>query len=109
VTQQPEQQVARGEALDRAVNEAIERGRWPGEDDARTAYRCECGRPGCNELAELTPRDYEDVRSHARWFIVVPGHERPDVEVIVRATPRYVVVEKRDDAGRLADATDPRE
>ena len=103
-----ERQVAHGEALDRDVNEAIERGHWPGEEDAPAAFRCECGRPDCNQLIELTVREYGVVRAHARRFIVVPGHERVQVETVVLATPGYLVVEKRDEAGRVAEVTDPR-
>ena len=103
-----ERQLARGEALDRGVNEAIGRGRWPGEEDARAAFRCECGRPDCNRLIELTAREYEVVRAHARRFIIVPGHERREVETVVLATPHLLVVEKRDEAGGVAEVTDPR-
>jgi hypothetical protein len=101
--------VAANEALAREVNEAIERGQWPGEQEMRTAFRCECARADCNRLVEVTPADYEQVRAHSRRFIVFPGHERPDVETVVLATPDYVVVDKRDEAGAVAAETDPRD
>lgn len=100
---------ANNEVLDREVNEAIERGQWPGEQDVRAAFRCECTRPDCNRLLELTPREYEQVRAHSRRFIVYPSHERPDLETVVHTTPDYVVVEKRDEAGAVSEVTDPRD
>jgi hypothetical protein len=100
--------IARNEALFREVNEAIERGQWPGEQDAPTAYRCECARLDCNGLISLTPRTYERIRAGSRRFVVIPGHEIKGVETIVETGDGYVVVEKRDDAGRLAEARDPR-
>jgi hypothetical protein len=100
--------VAKNETLFREVNEAIERGRWPGEQDSPAAFRCECASLDCNGLVSLTPREYERVRRRPRQFVVLPGHQIPDVETVVSASEGFVVVEKRDEAGRLAEASDPR-
>jgi len=103
------QLVAANEALARRVNEAIERGQWPGEEDQRSAYRCECARLDCNRMIELTPAEYEQVRDDPRRFVVFPGHERLEVETMIQATPAYVVVAKGGEAGAVAEATDPRD
>jgi hypothetical protein len=100
--------IARNEVLFREVNEAIERGRWPGEEDSPGAFRCECARLDCNSLVSLTPREYERVRATSRRFVVMPGHEIEDRETVVERGSDYIVVEKRDEAGRLAEASDPR-
>jgi hypothetical protein len=100
--------VAKNETLFREVNEAIERGQWPGEQDSPTAFRCECARLDCNGLVSLTPREYERVRTEPRRFVVLPGHEVEEAETVVATGDGYVVVEKRDEAGRLAEASDPR-
>jgi hypothetical protein len=100
--------VAKNETLFREVNEAIERGQYPGEQDSPTAFRCECASLDCNGLVSLTPREYERVRSSGRRFVVLPGHEVDQVETVVSQADGYVVVEKRDEAGRLAEACDPR-
>jgi riboflavin synthase len=68
-----QRRVAANEVRFRGVNEAIERGRWPGEEDKPVGFRCECARLGCNQVIELT------------------------------------VVEKRDQAGTVAEASDPRD
>jgi len=99
--------VAGTEAVNREVNEAIERGQWPGEPGAQ-AFRCECGRGGCTTMLELTPAEYERVRAHPRRFVLAPGHEDPSVEDVVERHAGYVLVEKRGQAGALAQATDPR-
>jgi len=44
------------------------------------------------------------VRSHARRFAVLEGHDEPAIETIVEIFPSYVVVEKRGEAGRIAEA-----
>jgi hypothetical protein len=38
----------------------------------------------------------------------IPGHEVKEVETVVETGTGYIVVEKRDEAGRLAEARDPR-
>jgi hypothetical protein len=103
-----DQIIAANEALSREVNEGIERGQWPGEEDRLSAYRCECAQADCNRMIELTPREYERVRAESRQFLVFPGHERPEVETVIEKTPGYLVIEKRGGAGAVADATDPR-
>lgn len=103
-----ELQRAANEVVLRQVNEAIERGQWPGDEAEPSAFRCECATLECNRLLELTPPEYDDVRGHSRRFVVAPGHDRPDVETVVERRSGYLVVEKRDEAGRLAQASDPR-
>jgi hypothetical protein len=100
--------IGNNESIFRQINEGIERGQWPGEENAPVGFRCECARLGCNELLELSVREYEEVRSDPRRFMVVPGHERPDAEVVVERHPGYLVVEKRDRAGAIAADNDPR-
>jgi hypothetical protein len=100
--------VAANESAFREVNEAIERGVWPGEEDSLVAFRCECASLDCDQLLELTPSEYEDVRAESRRFLLVRGHELPEVEAVVEVYERYVVVEKRAVAGEQAEASDPR-
>ena len=48
------------------------------------------------------------MRADPRRFVMIAGHELPDVETVVERAPDYVVVEKRDEAGETAAAADPR-
>jgi hypothetical protein len=103
-----QQRAGANEATIREVNEGIERGQWPGEEDTPVGFRCECAQLGCNQLIELSVREYEDIRAHPRRFVIVPGHDAPDVETVIEAGPRYVIVEKLDQAGEVAEQHDPR-
>jgi hypothetical protein len=73
------------------------------------AFRCECANLGCNLMLELTPADYERVRAHPRRFVVAPGHDLPEVEKVVDRVGDYLIIEKLDDAGRIAESRDPRD
>jgi hypothetical protein len=103
-----ERLIEANEARFRQVNEAISRGQWPGEGDEAVGFRCECGNLGCNGIVELTFPDYQRVRDHPRRFIVLPGHQREEVERVVETRSGYLVIEKTDDAGEPPEATDPR-
>jgi hypothetical protein len=103
-----QRRIARNEGIFRDVNDALKSGHWPGEESTAIAFRCECGRLGCSRLIELTPGVYERIRSHPRWFLVAADHEIPGAEAVVETHGSYLVVEKSGEAGRLAEATDPR-
>jgi hypothetical protein len=108
VDEESQRRVAANEAALREVNEAIERGQWPGEEKARVRFRCECAELGCDQLIEMHIHEYERVRRHPRRFAVVCGHELPAEQTIVDTGAGWVIVEKRDQAGAVAEATDPR-
>jgi hypothetical protein len=100
--------IAQNEAAFRDVNDRIANGQWPGAPTDPIAFLCECGYLGCNQIVELTTGAYERVRADARHFILLPGHEIPDIEVVVERGDGYVVVEKVGVARDVAEATDPR-
>jgi hypothetical protein len=102
------QRLASNELVFRDVNEAIESGRIPAEVHETVAFRCECGELGCNDLIELTVGEYERVRAHPRRFLVTIGHQQREIETIAETHPGYAVIEKRDEAGKVAEETDPR-
>jgi hypothetical protein len=104
-----QQRTARNEAIFREINEGIRRGRWPGEEDSMTSFRCECASLGCSDMLALSFREYEQIRKHPRRFLVAPGHERLDVEVVVETKTTYFVVQKIGEAGQVAEAADPRD
>lgn len=106
--QNVQERLAANEDTFRQVNEGIARGQWPGEDDRPVSFRCECARLGCNLLIELRLPEYEAIRGHSRRFLVVDGHELPEVEAVVERRDGYVVVEKGGEAGELAERRDPR-
>jgi hypothetical protein len=108
VRQDEKERIARNEATFRRVNEDIGRGRDTADDVTLIGFVCECGQPDCSRLIELTPAEYERLRSHPRRFAVVDGHEIVAVERVVERHERYSVVEKLPETAHVADETDPR-
>ena len=70
---------------------------------------CECGNSKCDERLSIPPAAYEGVRADPLLFVIVRGHEIPDVEDVVRETETYAVVRKHPgDPALVATTTDPR-
>jgi len=103
-----QRRIASNEAIFREVNEALKAGHWPGEEDSPIAFRCECAQLGCSRMIELRGREYERIAVNPRRFLLAPNHTIPDAEAVVETFEDYLVVEKRDEAGRVAEALDPR-
>jgi hypothetical protein len=98
---------ALNESVFREVNERLDRLGEEFGDDA-VEFLCECADADCSAALSIPVSSYEAVRSHARRFVIVPGHQRADVERLVEEHPDYLVVEKFGDAGEVAEDTDPR-
>jgi hypothetical protein len=70
---------------------------------------CECGIVDCTQLIPIAIGDYERTRADPTLFIVVPGHELPEVEEVVERHDAFTIVCKDKAEGRrVAIATDPR-
>jgi hypothetical protein len=99
--------LARNEALFRSVNERVEEVVQPGRDE-EIDFLCECGDSDCVEKVTLTRTEYENVRTDARQFAVLPGHDIPEIELVVRRMDRFLVVQKLPEEAQIAEQTDPR-
>jgi hypothetical protein len=108
VTTDRERRLALNEAAFRVANERMRN--WP-ERRAREGperFYCECARESCHEQVLLESSEYERVRANSHRFVIVPGHEIPDVERVVERTDRYAVIEKHEGVHGLTETTDPR-
>lgn len=69
---------------------------------------CECIDETCTQRVTMTVGDYEAVRSNPNTFLVLPGHDVPELEEVVREEPNYVVVSKVGAGVPVAEKLDPR-
>jgi hypothetical protein len=104
-----EERLAQNEVFFRTVNEGIEQQatRFGGDDDYE--FICECASRSCLDRVSLTLREYEHIRAEGTRFVVLPGHENVELELVVETAPSYNVVEKDGAAGIVADLSDPRD
>jgi hypothetical protein len=55
------------------------------------AVLCECGDPECTERVTVPGDVYDVVRADIQHFLVAPGHELPDEQIIAQETSYRVV------------------
>ena len=105
-----ERKIGENEALYRTVNERIEDlNQVFGTLTNTMTVVCECGDGACAQQIEIAVEDYERIRAEPTYFIIVPGHEIPDVEDVVEERATFHVVRKHaGDAADLARELDER-
>jgi hypothetical protein len=59
-------------------------------------------------LVRLSLEQYEHVRAHASWFLIVAGHDAQDAR-LAEDHDGYVIIEKSGVAGRIAEEENPRQ
>ena len=104
------ERVGTNEAIFRNVNEQIEGINKAISELTQTMdVVCECGDITCADRLMITVPAYERVRRESTHFVVLPGHQKLDVEEVIAEYDGYLVVKKDDpDARRVAEETDPR-
>ena len=104
------ERLAANQSLYRRVNEQIEALNHALEDAVGIGgeWVCECADTDCTMMIAAQLFEYEAVRLNPRTFLVYPGHVFPEVERVVDANERYVIVEKFGAGAEVAEAADPR-
>jgi hypothetical protein len=88
-----EERIIENEKLFREVNERVAQ-MQAGFSGPDPEWVCECGDETCFENVAVRFDVSQVVRAHDDWFVIRPGHEKPDVEKVVRQHNGFVVVEK---------------
>ena len=87
-----DERLAKNESLFRAVNERLDDEAAPWSKT--TDYLCECSDTACFANIELTNDEYERARSRPTVFMLVPGHQRLEIERVIEENERFLLVEK---------------
>jgi transcription initiation factor TFIID subunit TAF12 len=109
-----QRRLAENEAIFRQINEQIQTGydetnRLAEEDnqpqfkvspafsDTTLQFYCECADENCAKRISITLREYTEIHKDRNQFIIVPGHQVPSVERVVREQANYTIVAKKVD------------
>ena len=105
-----ERRLAQNEALFREVNERVETIAHSHHLGPHAPYEflCECANADCSFRIRTTLELYEHVRASPRRFIVLPGHNFPEVERVVEQHDAFWTVEKEGGAAAYVEALDRR-
>ncbi len=96
-----DERIARNEGWLRAANERIERATEDFTESGfmrlgeRAAFFCECGRRWCEARITVPVATYEAAHRARDHYVVLPGHETPEIEHVAKRHPHYLVVVKR--------------
>jgi hypothetical protein len=108
VAAQREERLARNEAMFREANERAKAWEERHREVEVELYFCECADPECRERVSLDKSEYERIRSDARHFVIVPGHEVQDVETVIEENEGWAIIEKAPEVTDIVEARDPR-
>jgi len=94
-----ERRIAENEQRFRVFNDAV---REVGKQlQAAPRFSCECGDEGCTLPVEISVEDYQRLRRDDRLFVVLPAHQRPDVERVVEHRDAYLIVQKTGEGAEI--------
>ncbi len=94
------QRMRRNEELMEQLNRRIERtldeirDEADEDPDAPMAFLCECSRLECRERIEMTPSRFDRIHRDPDLFMLVQGHEMPDIERVVDQEGDVLIVRK---------------
>ena len=67
-------------------------------------FVCECGEADCRLPVRMPRERYEQIRGNPRHFFVRPGHEKPELETVIRRDDdEFLVVEKPEAVSHITD------
>jgi hypothetical protein len=113
--------MAENEVVFRQYNESIQRGlddleTVAAEDGQETHidagdmplhFYCECSDENCKQRVILRPSDYNEIHKRRDCFVLVCGHEMPEVERVIRKGDGYCVTQKYLPPPKSADQLRP--
>ena len=86
-----EERILQTEEFYRGVNDVIAQKTPPNG----ALFLCECANPFCNVTFEMSADDLIILHSTAGYYVILPGHEIPDLEDVVQRQDGYAIVKKR--------------
>lgn len=104
---------AQNEALFRDLNERVKEiderlePNGMGAPPAELEFLCECADLECAKRFAMSRDEYEAVRQHPSYFVVIPEHVDEAIEQVIEVRAGYVIVSKDGDAAEVARETDP--
>jgi hypothetical protein len=102
------EKAARNQVVFREVNERIAELTGLFNETGVNLFICECSDPACTESLEVSAGEYEAVRADGARFLVLSGHQIPELERVVDGNGRFLVVETIGQAAEIAQAGNPR-
>lgn len=101
-----DERIAKNEAVLRAANRELEQADKEVGGDGVLDVLCECGQEGCSGVISMAIAEYDSLHAQDDRFVVVPGHENPEIETVVDRRESYLVVDKFGEAEEIAEKSE---
>jgi hypothetical protein len=66
------------------------------DDDIPLYFYCECSDENCRERIKVTLKDYNKIHRARDRFVIMPGHNVPEIENVTKEKSKYWVVTKHE-------------
>jgi ANTAR domain-containing protein len=86
-----DERVARTEEFFKRVNDTMRKELGDGDGH----FLCECGNIACTEKLSLSAEDLRLLHSIDGYLVVLPGHEIPELESLVKVNGHYAIVHNK--------------
>jgi hypothetical protein len=88
--------LVRNQELFRAVNQKLRELNvvFEGFAGETAVFVCECSRLDCIQQIELPLQVFDSVAARPGRFLLVAGHEAPEVDAVVERADDYIIVER---------------
>jgi hypothetical protein len=96
-----QERIAHNEDWCRDLNKR--KAQWMNSGHPTAGFRCECWRIDCSDRMPLSGDEWQEVRSRTNRFAVAPGHIAGEGEEVVKEYAHFWIVEKRGEAGEVAE------
>jgi len=90
-TSSRDERVARTQDFFKRVNDTMRKELGDGDGN----FLCECGNIACTEKLALSSEDLRLLHSIDGYLVVLPGHEIPEIESLVKVNGRYAIVHNK--------------
>jgi hypothetical protein len=96
VNKRSERRLKENEIIFREANRNIQQfiEETTGKKNAKVRFYCECSNMGCKQRINISISQYGAAHRNEKQFIVVPGHEIPSIEKVIKTSAGYSLVEK---------------
>lgn len=64
------------------------------DKDPELHFYCECSDEKCRKRIVMSPAKYKQLHQNSSQFVLLPGHNVPELERVVDGSKEYIVVEK---------------
>lgn len=66
------------------------------QDDMVIQFFCECSDENCDQRMQLSVKEYEHNHLERDYFTILPGHNVPEIEEVIKTEDHYIVVKKHE-------------